>query len=171
MMWGCMDDVMVSFMMPCVLSREAMFLGTYLEMIGEKNSRRGQSLTEYALLIVPIAVVVIVVVTLLGSSVTNVFCTVTESFTIVEGEPCYETLSQVGDGPVVLRAKYRDTKDGIFLRARTENCIGDLIVVDYGTMDQGGDSNNYSISIVTDTPLETAIVGSDACGWTTVTLD
>ena len=121
--------------------------------------------------VVLIAVVVIVVVTLLGSSVTNVFCTVTESFTIVEGEPCYETLSQVGDGPIVLRAKYRDTKDGIFLRARTENCTGDLIVVDYGTMDQGGDSNNYSISIVTDTPPQTVIVGSDDCGWTTVSLD
>jgi Flp pilus assembly pilin Flp len=158
-------------MIPYVLSRGVIFLGTYPKMIGDKNTRRGQSLTEYALLIVPIALVVIVVVTLLGSSVTNVFCTVTESFTIVEGEPCYETLSQVGDGPIVLRAKFRDTKDGIFLRARTENCTGDLIVVDYGTMDQGGDSNNYSISIVTDTPPQTAIVGSDTCGWTTVTLD
>jgi Flp pilus assembly pilin Flp len=148
-----------------------MFLEIYPKMIGEKTKRRGQSLTEYALLLVPIALVVIVVVTLLGSSVTNVFCTVTESFTIVDGEPCYETLSQVGDGPVVLRAKYRDTKDGIFLRARTENCSGDLVVVDYGTMDQGGDSNNYSISIVTDTPPPTVMVGSDDCGWTTVSLD
>ena len=166
-----MGYVMVLFLMPYVLSRGVMFLGTYLKMIDDKLRRKGQSLTEYALLIVPIAVVVIVVVTLLGSSDTNVFCTVTESFTIVEGEPCYETLSQVGDGPIVLRAKYRDTKDGIFLRARTENCTGDLIVVDYGIMDQGGGSNNYSISIVTDTPPQTVIVGSDDCGWTTVTLD
>jgi len=137
----------------------------------EEVQHEGQGLTEYALILVPIALVIIAVVSLLGSSITNVYCRVTENFTTVDGEPCYETLSQVGDGPTVLRAKYRDTRDGIFLRARTENCTGDLIVIDYGIMEQGGDSNNYSISIVTETPLQTVTVGSDTCGWTTVTLD
>ena len=129
----------------------------------------GQSLTEYALLLVPIALVAIAIVALLGNSLTNGYCAITETFTVIEGEPCYEILSQVGDGPVVLRAKYRDTRDGIVLRAKTEDCSGDLVVVEYGIMDQGGESGNYTITIVADPPPEIFTVGSEACGWTLVT--
>ena len=137
----------------------------------ECDEREGQSLTEYALLLVPIALVAIAVVALLGDSITNAYCMVTETFTVVEGEPCYEILSQVGDGPVVLQAKYRDIRDGIVLRAKTEGCSGDLTVIDYGLMDQVGDSGNYTITIIADPAPDTFTVGSETCGWTIVTFN
>jgi len=165
---GCLMD---SFKMRCIVSRRIIFFDPYAFITRDRSVQEGQGLTEYALLIVPIALVIIVVVALMGDSITNAYCAVTETFTEVDGEPCYETLTQIGDGPTVLRAKYRDFRDGIVLRAKTDGCTGDIVVVDYGIMDQGGDSGNYSITIITDNPLDTITVGSDNCGWTTVTID
>jgi len=159
------------FKMLDFLFRRLIFFAPYSPSENDERQRKGQSLTEYALLLVPIALVAIAVVTLMGDSITNVYCTVTETFTVVEGEPCYEVLSQVGDGPVVLRAKYRDIRDGIVLRAKTEGCSGDLSVIDYGVMDQVGDSGNYTITIVADPAPDSFTVGSEACGWTVVTFN
>ena len=43
---------------------------------GQSRSERGQSMVEYALILVLIAVVVIVVLIILGNQVQNVFCNI-----------------------------------------------------------------------------------------------
>ena len=46
------------------------------QWLRKKATRKGQSMVEYALILVLIAVVVIVVLILLGNQVANVFCNI-----------------------------------------------------------------------------------------------
>lgn len=136
-----------------------------------EDQESGQSLTEYVLLILPIALVAMAILLLMGDSLKNAYCSVTEGFAIIEGEPCYEVLSDVGSGPIILRSKFRDASDGIGLMAKASGCAGDIAVVGHGVMTRKGSSDIYAHLITDDPPPQSVTIGSDSCGWTTVTFD
>jgi pilus assembly protein Flp/PilA len=55
-----------------------MYIAALIRALGDRltHSERGQSMVEYALILVLIAVVVIAVLIILGNQVANVFCNI-----------------------------------------------------------------------------------------------
>ena len=135
-------------------------------------SESGQGMVEVSLGIVLVAVVALVSVATFGSSLSNTYCTVTESISATPNDACYEEAVQEGDGPLVFKPKFNSFNNGFTITAKVfGGYSGDLHVVGYGTMTQHGQSNGYSLTINANPLPSSIIVGSDSAGWTTVYLD
>ncbi len=132
----------------------------------------GQGLVEYSLVIVLVAVSSLVVLAIFGDAIKSPYCSALDTLIVTPTEACYETIAGGVDGPEVLRARYSSNTGRLRLVAvLPEGCTTGLYVQGYGPMTQWRGSKYYHISIDDDPPPSTVTIGSDACGWTTVTIN
>lgn len=126
-------------------------------------SERGQGLVEYSLILVLVAIVVIIVLSLLGPSIGNVFSQVVDELNMLSGEN--------NDVVVITRADYDSGSQTLHLDATSDGVYDPSVTLTAspgGVMGQAG--NHYCLNYsLTGCPCAVTVTSSEG-GSATVTV-
>ena len=135
----------------------------YRSQLADRYSEGGQGLVEYALILVLVALVVIVVLSLLGPSIGNVFSNVVDELNVLGGENNDVVVITTADYDSGLQMLHLDaTSDGVYDPGVT------LTASTGGVMVQAGNHYHLNYSL-TGCPCAVSIASSEG-GSATVTV-
>jgi Flp pilus assembly pilin Flp len=132
----------------------------------------GQGLTEYALLITLVAVVVIMVLVTLGGGVKGVFCNLMITLDPETPLSCVEPVAEEGggdgdsdQGSLSALAGYRSSDQKLVVLARVpQGTSPTLTVAGYGTMSRIPGTDFYKLVVTTSDPPATVTIQSSEGG-------
>lgn len=127
----------------------------YRPRFSKKNSEVGQGLVEYALILVLISLVVIVVLSLLGPNIGNVFSNIVDKLDVIGGGTNYIVAITLADYDSGLQMLHLDaTSDGVYDPAVT------LTASPGGVMVQAGNHYHLNYSL-TGCPCSVTVTSSE----------